>query len=142
MYQVNMMNNAASGMDVPLPVNSTVDGNVSDDRDSSCYHAGDSIAWWLNRQSADNSMQHRKTNILSRLAAGNCQTQILMDIGDHLTTSLEALMILTQDESADVRFALAENHNIDESVLNRLVDDTNPYVAYRAQKTLARLRTA
>ena len=136
------MNKAASGMDVPLPVNSTADGQVPDDRDPRCYQAGDSIAWWLNQHSTDISMQQRKTNILSGLAAGNCESQILMDIGDHVTTSLEALMILARDQSVDVRFALAENHNIDESVLNRLLEDANPYVADRAQKTLARLRSA
>jgi hypothetical protein len=34
---------------------------------------------------------------------------------------------------------LAENHNIDDSVLKLLAEDSHPYVAHRAQKTLKRL---
>jgi hypothetical protein len=48
-------------------------------------------------------------------------------------------MLLAQDESADLRYQLAENHNIHKSVLNLLADDSHPYVAHRAQKTLKRL---
>ncbi len=45
------------------------------------------------------------------------------------------------DTNPDVRYALAENHNISRVVLTRLSEDPNPYVAYRANKTLRRLST-
>jgi hypothetical protein len=70
----------------------------------------------------------------------NCDTQARMDIGDSRDTSLAVLLLLAGDDNADVRFALAENHNINKSVLRRLLEDSNPFVACRAQKTLARLK--
>ena len=48
-------------------------------------------------------------------------------------------MLLANDEDADVRYALAENHNISRAVLNKLEGDSNPYVADRATKTLQRI---
>lgn len=76
------------------------------------------------------------------LATQRCDTQSRMDMGDHRDTTLEIALLLAGDECADVRLALAENHNLDESVLILLTEDSNPYVAHRAQKTLARLREA
>jgi hypothetical protein len=48
-------------------------------------------------------------------------------------------MQLAVDLDADLRYALAENHNINEGVLELLANDTNPYVADRARRTLTRL---
>jgi hypothetical protein len=62
-----------------------------------------------------------------------------IEIADHINTSLEAHMLLANDEDADVRYALAENHNISRAVLNKLEGDSNPYVADRATKTLQRI---
>ncbi len=45
------------------------------------------------------------------------------------------------DPDADVRYALAENHNIVRQVLETLLNDENPFVVARAQKTLVRLDT-
>ena len=51
----------------------------------------------------------------------------------------ETLWALAHDPCCDVRFALAENHNIDCDILATLADDENPYVAWRARKTIKRL---
>lgn len=59
---------------------------------------------------------------------------------DSLSTSFEAHMKLAEDEHLDVRYALAENHNVSRAVLNKLKSDTNPYVAHRAAKTLERIQ--
>jgi hypothetical protein len=48
--------------------------------------------------------------------------------------------MLIEDPNLDVRYALAENYNIDEEMLKALAKDENPYVAHRAEKTLSRLR--
>lgn len=47
---------------------------------------------------------------------------------------------LVQDESDDVRYALAENHNTPAHILFLLLDDENPYVAVRAENTIERLK--
>lgn len=62
-----------------------------------------------------------------------------MAVADHLDTPAAVLLLLADDEDADVRYAIAENHNISRHVLNKLLDDGNPYVAQRAQTTLERL---
>jgi len=103
---------------------------------SGCYREGEPILSWLHQPAEDCVTQDKKTEILNRLIAGDCDAQTRMDIGDHVHTPLEALLLLADDENVDVRFALAENHNILVSVLNVLVEDSNPYVAHRAQKTL------
>ena len=74
-----------------------------------------------------------------RRLAKNSDPQLRIDVADHRKTTEETLMILASDENADVRFALAENHNISQRVLNKLKNDSNPYVADRAQRTIARL---
>jgi len=51
-------------------------------------------------------------------------------------------MMLAQDESVDLRYAIAENHNIHTDVLTMLADDDNPFVAHRAKKTSERVRGA
>ena len=52
---------------------------------------------------------------------------------------LKTLITLAQDLNVDVRYAIAENHNIHADVLNILLDDDNPFVAHRAQKTVRAL---
>jgi hypothetical protein len=99
-----------------------------------------SIPWWLNEKSDYPVTQSMKTGVLSSLAAGSYDTQTRIDIGDHVSTPLEVHLQLAADENVDVRFALAENHNVHERVLSLLAEDSHPYVAHRAQKTLARLK--
>lgn len=48
---------------------------------------------------------------------------------------------LVFDPDADVRHALAENHNVIRQVLEVLLNDENPFVVSRAQKTILRLDT-
>lgn len=60
-------------------------------------------------------------------------------LADRSDTPLEILLVLIEDDHPDVRYAIAENHNVDEALLRRLIEDGNPYVAHRAQRTLARL---
>jgi hypothetical protein len=64
-----------------------------------------------------------------------------MAVADHLNTPVAVLILLAEDDNADVRYALAENHNISRDVLNKLLNDSNPYVANRAERTLSRLGT-
>lgn len=107
-----------------------------------CYRAGDSIAWWLHETTGDSCVQQKKDAILSRLAELICDPlvgQVFTDIGDHPDTPLKLLIVLAEDGNADLRFALAENHNIHSNVLCVLAEDANPFVADRAQRTLARL---
>jgi hypothetical protein len=49
---------------------------------------------------------------------------------------------VAKDESVDLKYAIAENHNIDVDVLIMLTKDDNPFVAHRAKKTLERIATA
>lgn len=55
------------------------------------------------------------------------------------SSDAETLWALAHDPCCDVRFALAENHNIDCEILAALANDENPYVAWRARKTIKRL---
>jgi hypothetical protein len=79
------------------------------------------------------------SNALKKLKA-RFSVEKRIAIADSPDTSFEALQHLSQDENADLRFALAENHNIDKRILNTLTQDSNPYIAHRAQKTLDRLK--
>jgi hypothetical protein len=76
--------------------------------------------------------------LLRRLSMATEPAQKI-DMVDHVSTPFAVHMILASDENADVRYALAENHNISRAVLNKLKCDANPYVADRAAKTLLRL---
>ena len=60
-------------------------------------------------------------------------------VADNQNTSANTYMELAQDGDVDLRYAMAENHHIDKRTLNCLALDINPFVAYRAQKTLLRL---
>ena len=64
---------------------------------------------------------------------------VRMAVADHRNTHIITAMQLAWDHSPDLRYALAENHQIDSGVLDILAKDENPYVADRAQKTLSRL---
>jgi hypothetical protein len=77
-------------------------------------------------------------DILHHLST-NCDVQVRIAVADNGNTQLHTHMQLALDEHPDLRYALAENHNIDATVLQVLIDDTNPYVAARAKRTLARL---
>lgn len=74
--------------------------------------------------------------------AAHGDVEVRTSVADHQNTSLETVMILAQDESVDLRYAIAENHNVHADVLNVLTGDENPFVAYRARKTLQRIRSS
>jgi hypothetical protein len=74
----------------------------------------------------------------SELRAG-CSVEDRIAIADDPRTSFKILQHLSKDASMDLRFALAENHNIDARILMTLTGDINPFVAHRATKTLARV---
>ncbi len=126
-----------NGREFPSPDEQTVELPIS-----GCYHEGESVLNWLNQFTEDATMQNKKSDLLQKIATGHWAPQTRMDIGDHSNTPLEALLLLTADANADVRFALAENHNIHESILKALLEDSNPYVAHRARMTLTTLTSA
>jgi hypothetical protein len=61
-------------------------------------------------------------------------------VSENLSTPPDVLAFLLKDESADVRYTMAENHNLAIHLLEQLGEDENPYVSSRAQKTLFRLQ--
>ncbi|MBX9686897.1 MAG: hypothetical protein K2X27_09360 [Candidatus Obscuribacterales bacterium] len=75
---------------------------------------------------------------LRSLVAG-ADLKLKMSIADDLSTPMEVLFILAEDESLDLRYALAENHNLSRDLLEFLTLDSNPYVAHRARKTIIRM---
>jgi hypothetical protein len=77
-------------------------------------------------------------SMLAALARHEC-AQVRAAVADNVHTYLETLTSLTSDADADVRYAVAENHNIPIAILERLSEDENPYVASRAQRTIARM---
>ncbi|MBS1957642.1 MAG: hypothetical protein JST89_25870 [Cyanobacteria bacterium SZAS-4] len=70
-----------------------------------------------------------------------CDTEMLIDIVDNPKTCQKILEGLSKIQNLDVRFAMAENHNLDFNILSNLADDENPYVAMRAQQTVERLKS-
>jgi hypothetical protein len=79
-------------------------------------------------------------SLLAALARHEC-AHVRAAVADNVHTYLETLSALTSDTDADVRYAVAENHNIPLAILERLSEDENPYVASRAQRTMARLNS-
>lgn len=61
-------------------------------------------------------------------------------IAENPDTPCAIVWFLAQDENPDVRYALAENHNMPALILDILSQDANPYVAWRATKTINRVR--
>jgi hypothetical protein len=59
-------------------------------------------------------------------------------VADNPRTPLQTLLILAFDEDLDVRYQLAENHNIPDEILCILTADENPFVSCRAEATLHR----
>ncbi len=66
--------------------------------------------------------------------------EVKIAVADNAHTPYEVLVDLACDENADVKYALAENHNVSIDILQLLQVDSNPYVARRAATTLDRLR--
>jgi hypothetical protein len=75
---------------------------------------------------------------LRRLAECD-HAQVRSAVAENLNADTNTVRKLMQDGSTDVRFVLAENPNLPEAILSELANDENPYVAYRAQITRARV---
>jgi hypothetical protein len=92
---------------------------------------------------ADYIANHPATTpiVLHRLSQHK-DVEVRMAVADHKNTHIITAMQLAWDDNPDLRFVLAENHQIDSGILDILAKDENPYVADRAQKTLLRLQQA
>ena len=66
--------------------------------------------------------------------------EVRMAVAENLNTPTYILNQLVGDESMDVRFRLAECPHVPEAVLLALLDDDCPYIAVRAERTLAAKR--
>jgi len=85
--------------------------------------------------------EHQDTSsyTLGELAA-HADIDVRTAVADQKHTLRATMMILAKDVSADLKYAIAENHNIHADVLNMLTEDDNPFVAHRARRTLERVR--
>jgi len=97
--------------------------------------------WEMNGAKDIASRASTPASVLHRLSL-HTNMQVRMAVADNENTGVHTSMHLAQDGSADLRYALAENHHIDGRILDFLAKDTNPFVAYRAQKTISRLGKA
>ena len=79
--------------------------------------------------------------VLHNLSKHN-DVKVRTSVADNENTSANTSMQLAGDANADLRYALAENHQLDSRILDILAKDENPFVADRAQKTLLRLKQA
>jgi hypothetical protein len=88
--------------------------------------------------------QHFNTMAAAELAklAAHADLTARLDIADNRGTPVQTMLILAQDDSADLRYAIAENQNVHTKVLHILAGDDNPFVAHRAKTTLAHKREA
>ncbi|MBY0358275.1 MAG: hypothetical protein K2W82_09765 [Candidatus Obscuribacterales bacterium] len=76
------------------------------------------------------------------ILAKHSHFDVRIAVSENSRTPFLILLELIKDMDADVRFSLAENHNLPTTLLDVLAQDENPYVAFRAKKTLERIRTA
>lgn len=63
-------------------------------------------------------------------------------VAENTDAHSDVLRALASDESIDVRYSLADNANVPSDILQLLTADENPYVAYRAQTTIARMQAS
>ncbi len=66
--------------------------------------------------------------------------EVRIAIAENPATPCAIVWFLALDENPDVRYAIAENHSMPALILNILSQDANPYVAWRANKTMDRVR--
>ncbi len=70
--------------------------------------------------------------------AHHADPEVRSQVADNANTPLEAIIMLVKDECVDVRLSLAECYHLNQSVLEMLLEDENPYVCDRAETTLQR----
>lgn len=83
-----------------------------------------------------NDLRENFSDHVVKALSGNVDERI--DLTEYCSDA-ELLWALAHDPCCDVRFALAENHNVDCDILAALAEDENPFVAWRARKTIKRL---
>lgn len=80
-------------------------------------------------------------SFLARLAADE-QPEVRLAVVSNPSTPFPSLFLLSKDQSSDVRYGIAEDARAPQWILCSLCFDENPYVASRAETTLARLHCA
>ncbi|HEY9714743.1 MAG TPA: HEAT repeat domain-containing protein [Chroococcales cyanobacterium] len=84
--------------------------------------------------------EHRNSPLdLLRELAQDDHPEIRIAVAEHPDATDAILRRLCSDKDVDVRYALAENAALATDLLSELADDENPYVAYRARRTLQSL---
>jgi hypothetical protein len=92
-----------------------------------------------------------REEILERIAEHpRCPRELMIELANHDSANVRSALIenpnltasmletLSKDDCADVRYAVAESYKVGGYLLERLSEDDNPYVSYRANRTLAR----
>jgi hypothetical protein len=72
------------------------------------------------------------------LLANHNSPHVRAAVADNINTTPGTLLKLASDSDADLRYQLAENHNIAREVLAVLLEDENPWVRVRAEMTQKR----
>jgi hypothetical protein len=75
---------------------------------------------------------------LLELLANHNSPHVRAAVADNVNTNPGTLLKLAYDSDADLRYQLAENHNIAREVLAVLLEDENPWVRVRAEMTQKR----
>jgi len=96
-----------------------------------------STAWGME------AAEHAETSsaTLTKLALHK-DARVRTAVAENPNTLLTTVMRLAQDRCVDLRYTIAENHQMDRIVLCLLLLDDNPYVAHRAERTLMRCANA
>jgi len=100
-----------------------------------CSQPGAPTPAWLKKLVVDPAASPFVLSYLSK----HKDAEIRTCVADNALTPLSTLQQLAADADVNVRYAIAENHNICRSILTFLTEDENPYVACRAAKTLLRI---
>jgi hypothetical protein len=66
-------------------------------------------------------------------------SEVRLAVAENTNTPWELLLKVASDVDPDVRYGVAENPHIPDDVLLELIEDENPYVAWRAVRTLESL---
>jgi hypothetical protein len=69
------------------------------------------------------------------LLANHNSPSVRAAVADNVNANQSTLLKLAYDSDVDLRYQLAENHNISREVLAVLLEDENPWVRVRAEMT-------
>lgn len=79
------------------------------------------------------------TSAILEVISRHPEPTVRASLADNKNAPLSCLLRLATDEDLDVRFQLAESHHLPIEVLKVLSEDENPYVSWRAERTLDRV---